>query len=396
MRPAHTAIALLSVLAATPARAERPVDRAQQAELDRIRARVADEVQLAAYDLVDELVYRWTADPVFDRPTRIVLADVTVPTGLGSGMGALLENHLTSVLLDNPRTNMKLVHCPACSEVVVHSGPEATVVQRGIDDPALLERLGAGDEQHALFLDVEAEGVYLVLRARLTRLEPDLPVVWAQTIATSSSTPALLRDGTSLTSAADARQEYLDALQDRGPVDVIARLGVRTYDRFPDQGTPPPPFLWLQGGVELSTSSAKDWIASVVVGGSYIPDGYAGLMGEARVARLLTGRARSRVHPDLYLFAGSSVQALWGAAAAPFQLEAATSDDILQARDGQPPRFVFGTFEVGLDLRLGNRIGFNTFVEAYPTLQNSQNIDRWIGVLGINFQSLGVEVQVCF
>lgn len=389
-------LALLLLLLAGVAHAERPVDRAQQQELDQIRARVADQVQLQAYDLVDELVYRWSVEPVFEAPTPVVLADVTVPVGLGAGMQALLENHLAGVLLENPRTNLRLVHCPACTQVVVQSGPEATVVTRGIDNPAMLERLGTGGDRHALFLDIEAEGSFLVLRARLTRLDPDLPVVWSQTLATSTATPALLRDGTDLKSAKEAREEYLAALRDRGPAHVIARAGVRGYARPGGQSTPPPPFYWVQAGVELGTTQALDWTVSMVVGGSHIPQAYSGLMGEVRLHRLITGRARSHVHPDLYLFGGLSIQALWGPSSTPFQLQQVTADDVLRANQGQPPRFILGTYEVGLDLRLGQRIGLSTFLEYYPTLRNSPNLGEHVRVLGIGFQSLGAEVLLCF
>src|SRR5204863_7824752 len=203
--------------------------------------------QLSAYDLVDELVYGWTKQPIFEAPTPVVLASVTVPVGLGTGLQALLENHIAEVLLANPSTNMTLVHCPTCSAVVVHSGPEGTVVSRGIDDPDALVELGGATGQKALFIDVEAEGAWLVLRAHITELTPDLPIVWSYTLSTSAGTPPLLRQPQNLKSAADARQEYVDALHDRGPITVPLRFVIRTYAQ-PDnpEAIAPPPYLWLQ------------------------------------------------------------------------------------------------------------------------------------------------------
>ena len=96
MAPLITA-AILGWLSA--AHAASPAEEAQQAELDRLRARVADEVHLAAFDLIDELVYGWLNDPVFASPTPVVVAGVSVPVGLGTGMQALLENHLAAVIL---------------------------------------------------------------------------------------------------------------------------------------------------------------------------------------------------------------------------------------------------------------------------------------------------------
>ncbi|MEM6928238.1 MAG: hypothetical protein AAF602_14995, partial [Myxococcota bacterium] len=142
------------------------VEDLRYAELERIRAQFANQVHLSAFDLVDEMVYGWTQEPAFADPTPVVLASVTVPVGLGTGLSALLENHIAEVLVAHPQTNVKLVHCPTCTQVTVHSGPTATVIARGIDNPAVWEELGAKSDHVALFVDVEAEGTFLVLRAR--------------------------------------------------------------------------------------------------------------------------------------------------------------------------------------------------------------------------------------
>ena len=377
--------------------AANPVQEAQLAELDRVRAEVASQVQLYAYDLVDELVYGWTTEPVFDKPTPVVLAGVTVPVGLGTGMQALLENHIANVVAENPLTNIQLVHCPTCTSVVVHSGPEGTVVSRGIDNPGVLEELGTATGRHALFVDVEAEGTWLVLRARLTQLTPELPIVWSHTLSTSANAPALLRQSDQLKSAAEAREEYIDALRGRGPVAIPVRFAVRSYARIPfGQGTPPPPFLWLQTGFELGATNAQDWTASLVVGGSFIPQAYQGLMGQARISRLLTGRARSLTHPDVYLFAGGAVISVWGPATAPFQLDPVTSDDILAAAGAVGPRYSFGAIQVGLDVRFGNRVGVSSFLETMPDFNASQNIGHWVRITGVEFQSFGMEVTFWF
>lgn len=391
------AMGLLLLGLATPARAASPIEEAQLAELDRLRAQVADEIQLTTYDLVDELVLALKTDPVFQEPTPVVLAGVTVPVGLGTGMAALVENHLAAVLMANPGTNIQLVYCPTCTAVVVHSGPEATVISRGIDDPATIEQLGTTTGRHALFVDVEAEGTWLVLRARLTRLTPDLPIVWSHTIASSADTPALLREPGDLKSAEDARQDYLNALHDRGPITVPLRFAVRTYAEPDDSsGIGPPPFLWLQSGVEFGSTDARAWTGSILAGYSFIPQAYQGLMLQGRVSRLLTGRARSYSHPDLYLFVGGVVMTVWGPATAPFQADVLTADDFILALAGEGPRTTLGALHVGLDLRLGNRVGISSFLETLPARNQSQNMGSYIRLLGIGFQSFGTEVTFCF
>jgi len=385
---------LASLWLSAASHAASPVQEAQQAELERVRLQIADQVQLVAFDLVDEMVVSLRDDPVFDKPTPVVLADVTVPVGLGAGMASLVENHLATVLLANPDTHLQLVHCPSCTAVVVHSGPEATVISRGHDQPETLEKLGVGTGQHALFVDVEAEGAFLVLRARLTRLTESQPIVWSHTVATSASTPALLRQPDGLTTASEARAEYLDALRDRGPIAVPLRFAVRTFAR-PDEGVAAPPFVWLQSGVELGVTDAQAWTSSILVGYSFIPQAYQGIMGQARVHRLLTGRARSHIKPDLYGFVGAAVISVWGPATGAFSSEVLTADEIIAALEEEGPRTSFGTLQVGLDLRVGQRIGLSTFLETIPDYANSPNFGNYVRV-GLGFQSLGSEVTFWF
>jgi hypothetical protein len=391
------ALSMVLALWASAARAEIPIEEAQQAELDRVRAEVADEVQLAAYDLIDELVYGWTSEPVFETPTPVVLASVTVPVGLGTGMQALLENHLADVLAHNPTTHVRLVHCPACTAVIVHSGPEGTVVSRGLDNPAVLAEIGGVTGQHALFVDVEAEGSWLVLRARLTQLTPELPIVWSHMLATSTSTPALLRQSELLKSAAEARKEYMDVLRSRGPLIFPLRFAVRTYKQPNlEQGFAPPPFVWLQSGAELGATSARAWTASLMVGYSFVPEAYQGILGQARISRLVTGRSRSLTHPDLYAFVGAAVITVWGPTTASFKKRIPSLDQVIAEAEGDGPRSSFGTLQVGLDLRVGNRIGLSTFLETAPDLADSQNMGDYVRIGSVGFQSLGTEVTFWF
>ncbi|MFT5681065.1 MAG: hypothetical protein ACI8RZ_001971 [Myxococcota bacterium] len=379
-----------------PAHAESPEEAALRAELERARREVADQVQLYAYDLIDELIYGWSQEPIFSSPTSVVLAGVTVPVGMGTGMQGLVENHIASGLIANPTSNIQLVHCPECTAVVVHSGPEGTIVSRGMDNPELLDRIGGATDRHALFVDIEAEGAWLVMRARLTRLTPDLPIVWSHTLSTSASTPSLLREQTALKSAADARAEYLDVLQSRGAIIVPMRVAVRSYARPDNGGIAPPPFFWIQTGVELGTTDARLWTSSILIGYSFIPQAYQGLMLQSRVSRLLTGRSRSLTRPDLYAFVGGGVINVWGPATAAFREEELTSDELLTNADGDDPRNSFGAFHLGLDLRVGNRIGLSTFLETMPILRNSPNLGEYTNVAGISFQSFGTEVTFWF
>jgi hypothetical protein len=386
------------LLGASLAFAADPAEEAQRVQLERARAQVADQVHLAVFDLLDELVYRLSEEPVFAEPTPVVLAGVSVPVGLGTGLQALMENHLAGVMLANPETNLRLVHCPQCTAVVVRSSAKGTVVSRGVDDPALLAELGVAAGRHALFIDVEAEGAFLVLRARLTELSVDLPIVWSHTLSTSTATPALLRDATALKSAEEARAEYLNVLNGQGAVVIPARVNVRTYalPEGDNAGTAPPPFIWLQTGVELSPTVARRWTSSMMLGYALIPQAYQGLMAQARISRLVTGQARSLTHPDLYLFGGLSLSTVWGPGTASFRNNTLTLDEILTDTNLDEPRATFGAVHVGAELRLGNRVGFGFFLETLPSFTSSRNFGRYTQLGPIEAHSLGAEVAFCF
>lgn len=371
----------------------------QQAQLDRLRAEMASQIQLQAFDLVDELVYGWIEQPVFGVDTPVVLADVTVPVGFGSGMEALIENHFAGLLVKHPKTRVQLSHCPQCNAMIVHSGAKGTIISRGVDQPeALVQAGGLSGSRHALYLDFEAEGSALVLRARITALEPALPIVYARTLSTSTSSAALLRSEDRLTSAAEARKEYLDALQGRGLVRFPVRLLVRSYAQS-DESTNPVasvPHLWLQAGAEMSLTPARAWTATLSGGATYMPQLHFGWMAQARVARLLSGSAVALNHPDIYAFAGLSIISIYGASADVFGTEIPTAQQILDAaRNERNPNVLFGAYQLGMEVRL-NKVGLGAYLEMAPALDNSPNIGRHLDFGFVSFHNFGVEVTFCF
>lgn len=389
-----TALLGLLAIAAPASAAAQTVEQAQDQQLRLLRRQVADQIQLSAYDLLDELVYGWTQDPVFDEPTEVVLAGVSVPVGLGTTLQGLIENHLSGVLLKNPASNLVLTHCPACTSVLVHSGPEGTIIGRGVDNPEALERITRGNAtRYALFVDLEAEGTWLVLRARLTKLDPSLPIVWARTLSSKAGAPAMLREPDGIKSAEEARKELEDAMNDRWPIMFPARLAVRLYSDGTQGAVNPPPFLWLQAGVELALSQARAWTANVLLGYGYVPSSFDGFMAQVRFHRLLTGTSRSFTRPNLYGFVGTSIMMMWGPNAQIFRRERITTEEVIAAyeMDNEPLQVIAG-IHVGLELRIGNRLGISIFGESLPAHIDGGNLDTYVGV----FHSLGSEVSVWF
>ena len=394
--PPALLVSLALLVGSGSARAADELTPEQRSEMDALRAELGAQIQLQAYDLIDQLVYDWGERPVFASDTPVVLADVGVPVGFGSGLGALLENHLAELLIKNPRGHLILAHCPRCVQLVVHSTAKGTVISRGVDQPEVLTNAGQLSNSHyALFLDFEVEGSALVLRARITSLEPSLPIVQARTLSTSTATPALLRSGDRLKSAAEAHQEYVDALAGRGLFLVPVRVAVRSYAGGSNSSVSAPPFVWLMAGMEVAMTQARAWTGSASAGFTWAPDLYTGFTAQGRIARLLTGNAVSLSHPDLYGFVGGGAIIIQGKSAAAFQDQVPDINQLLAAAAGQDPIAIFGTYQLGLELRVKNRISASVFLEAAPALDSSTTIGSYLDV-GIKFHTLGAEVSFCF
>jgi hypothetical protein len=372
----------------------------QQAQAENLRRELANHLHLRAYDLLDELVYGWTKAPPFATDTAVVVADVTVPFGFGSGLEALLENHLAELILKHPETRVRLAHCPACSQLAVHADKTGTVMSRGIDAPGVLARVGQDSgAQHALFLDVEAEGSALVLRTRITTLDDDLTIVVSKTLSSSTSSAALLRSGDKLVSAEQARSEYLDALQQRGPLAIPAKLSLLQFAPPPPElgGIGALPIVWLQTGAEFNINHARDWSGSVVVGGTYVPQLYNGLMVEARINRLLTGASASLTQPNLYGFGSVSISTLTGPLALILRDDVPNVADLLAAASGVIVQTTtWPAIGAGVDLRIGNRVGAAFYAQSMPTLAASPGVGRFLDFGLLQVHAIGGEVTLWF
>lgn len=374
----------------------------QAARAEALRRQMGNALRLRAADLLDELVYGWTREAPFAVDTPVIVGDLTVPLGFGSGLEALLENHLSGLVLKHPETRVRLAYCPSCAQLVVHSDKRGTIISRGIDQPGALDALGReAGAGHALFIDVEAEGSALVLRATITALDDARTIVWTRTLSSSTSSGALLRAGDKLVSAEQARSEYLDALQQRGPVTIPVKLSLVQFAP-PSQdtgigGIGMVPILWLQSGAELAINHARDWTGSIVVGGTFVPQLYNGLMLEARVNRLLTGAAISLTQPNLYVFASGSLSTLNGPAALVLRDDVPNVADLLASLTGATVQSTtWPALGAGLDLRIGQRVGIVLHAQWTPTLGGSPGVGRWLDYGVLQVHTIGGEVTLWF
>lgn len=390
------ALALTVLLPALALGSELPQNEARRAQMETARAEVASQFQLQAFDLIDELVFQWLQEPPFQSPTPLVLANVGVPLGFGPGLEALVENHFIAVLNKNPRSNVQLAHCPQCTALVVRSGKEGTVVARGFDQPEVISKLGAtSGAQHAIFLDFEAEGAALVLRVRVTRLEPALPIVYGKTISTTTSSPALLRSAERLKSAADARKEYLEILEGRGLITVPVKLGIRAYG-VPEGMVSTIPMVWLTVGLELALSQARAWTAALNASFSWQPEGHVAYSVQGRFSRLLSGSVTSLTRPDFYGFFQGSVISVHGTTALSFRADLPTPNDLRMAT-GVTPQMSFAAFGTGVEMRVKNRIGLAVYFEWAPWLDFAPAVGNFLDVSPFfKIHTIGVEVSFCF
>lgn len=385
----------LTILSGSQASAQAVEETVRENDMVRVnnaRSEIANQIHLQAYDLIDQMVYEWGSNPIFEKPTSVVVAAVNAPLGLGSGLMALLENHLYAVVLANLRTNIRLVQCGACTEILVHSGKEGTVLSRGIDQPSVLRDHLPSLPDFALYLDLEAEGASLVLRVRITKVEGARPIVWAKAYTPTIGSSALLRSPSPLISAEDARNEYLAVLRGQGPIAIPLKVTLHTFASG-ENNTINPPLLMIQSGIEVTPTFARAWAASFTGGIMYLPDTYIGLHGQARIYRLISGNYRSLTGPDVYLFVGADITTVSGESIASLTPgETSLTDLFTAANPALKPRATFGGFQLGLEVRVNNKIGLTVGLKSIPSLRDSAALGDFLRTAFIDFQSLSTEV----
>jgi hypothetical protein len=114
------------------------------------------------------------------------------------------------------------------------------------------------------------------------------------------------------------------------------------------------------------------------------------------VSRLLSGSVKSLTHPDLYAFLGGAVYYIHGQSATLFRDQVPNVETLINQVRGIDPATTFGAFQVGLALRVMNRIGMAAFMEVLPTMGNAPAIGTYPSPGIVEFKSLGVEVSFCF
>lgn len=353
------------------------------------RGSVANQLHLMAADLLDELVYRWTENPIVPKETPVILLNLNVPLGLNQSFAAILEDHFIDLVHKNPQTLIRLIYCGACTALTVTSDGHQTIMGQGYDLGLPPNSLAAKNrELKALSLDFSLEGAELVLRARISSLAPQRELLAATTLATSSSSPPLLRSADHIISAQEAREEYVSILEQRPQIEVPIRMSVEFLltQGSQSQGSEAivqPPMVWLQTGIETWITRQRRWTGGVFMGVSSIPRTYDAWSLGSRVQGLL-GHSYSLSTPNFYTFLELSYYEISGVSAIYFNSdEELTPRDIIdryQDRD-IPLKATGGRIKLGFEMRLRQFYRAEVFVETLPGLEKNKNFAPFSGVI---------------
>lgn len=353
---------------------------------EKARAAQAMQIQLMAADLLDELVYQWTQHPPLPgTETSVVLMRLSSPIGLNLQMTAFLENHFFQLLKSNPKTGLAASYCGTCLELTSYSTAKTTIIARGAAIPEVMEQ-SARSVNHGLYLDLEASGSQLMLRAYISDLSSNR-IVAAKSLVTQTGRPPHLRLAQNLVSAEEARREYVDILQGRRHWSLLA--GVRsTILQSTGSNLVSLPYLWGQIGVEAMSSSYKKWLVDLQVGFSSLPGTHNAHQISSRMYRLMFDDAVDLTAPNIYTFIGLSYWNIDGAGALFFQNKDRLNPGqvIEQAvlRESRPRSHNTG-LAIGIEVRMAELFRLGLFAEMFLNQFNNSNFGKSIDAYGLDF-----------
>ncbi len=399
---------LASIFLGRQALAQQSDDETAQRARD-LRAFVASEIQLQAMDLLDELVFSWKEKPPLGPDARVLLVGVGVPLGLGSGLSALLENHITTLMVSNPGTQLVPVHCSECVAFTTVSLPDRTVLGRGYHFEEVIQKKSeSGAVDALLFLDFEAEGPHLVLRSRLVQPVAPHAILTSHTLSSQTTGPAMLRHPQRLKSREEAREEYLSILKDKATFFVPLRIIYRQYetnlgaslgqtDATAVLGAAVSPFVWFELGFESFFTQSRRWFAGVAVGYTTLDQVHDGWSFGGRFGRLLFAERRSLLSPDFYAYVGGTVVSIEGNNALAFRRDPLAASDIVNDLLQNKPKASWGMWRLGVEARMKDRFSLGFALEASPTYSDDHpSIGTYLETPLLDFQSFGVEVGFWF
>ncbi len=359
---------------------------------ERTRAEMANEIQFYAQDLLDELVYQWAKNPPLPETSRVVVMGINVPVGMNAQLAIMLEDHFFELLLKNRKTGLQPVHCVPCAAVVTKTTDRGTIIGRGSQVLPLSQLMPQQNADLALYLDIEAEGSKLVLRARLVQLTKDLPIVAVKGLTTSTASAPLLRDSANLKSAEEVKQDYLDVLSRRFALTFPIRIATSIFigaDTNDPEIVAIPPLIWLKLGAETSTTRSDLWTGGLHLGISSLPKSHDAWSFSGRLSRLLTNELRSLSRPDLYFFLEGGYIEMVGPSAIIFKSnrQVTPSEIIAKNKKEKTDPKASDTFaRFGIESRIKEFYRFGLFAEGYLNQQKNKNLKNSNGIQAYGFE----------
>lgn len=358
--------------------------------MERSRLTAANQIQLYAIDMIDDLIYEWMTKPPFNESTNLSLVSLDVPMGLNVRMRGILENHFYSLMAEHAEIGIKISHCRSCTQLTAYNSGKQTSYGQGYDVlPS--QQLVIPKNSKLLFLDFSVDDHYMILRAKVVNNSPEREVLYARTIVKSSSEAPLLRDNKDIVSKEEAREQYLKMLKKDYIYSIPLSLDVYSFEAADDAAVGIIPLVWWDISVEGGASMDRTWLYSSGVAVAYLPDTYSAFRFSGRLLYRLDSGYFSMARPRSYLFSDLAFSRITGPGVATLVDDSKlTPGNIIanQENDTNDLETIMIGIKLGVQLRVNRLYRFSAYIQALPSEAGNDNLTSSF------IKSFGAEIGV--
>ena len=358
--------------------------------MERSRLTAANQIQLYAVDMIDDLIYEWITNPPFNEATNLSLVSLDVPMGLNPRMKGILENHFYSLMAEHGETGIAISHCRSCTQLTAYNSGSQTIYGQGYD---VLPRNKLTLPQNAklLFLDFSVDDHYMILRVKVVDDTPRKQVLYAKTIVKSSSEAPLLREDKNIVSKKQAREQYLKMLKKDYVYAVPLTLDVYSFEAADDAQVGIIPMVWWDISVEGGASMDRTWLFSAGAAFAYLPDSYAAFRMSGRLLYRLDSGYYSMARPRTYLFSDLAFSRLTGPGVAVVADDSKlTPVNIIANEENKENDLetILVGIKFGVQLRINRLYRFSAYIQTLPSENGNDNLTSDL------IKSYGAEIGV--
>lgn len=358
--------------------------------MERSRLTAANQIQLYAVDMIDDLIYEWIENPPFNDQTNLSLVSLDVPMGLNPKMKGILENHFYALMAEHGETGIKISHCRSCTQLTAYNSGSQTIYGQGYD-VLPTDQLALPKKSKLLFLDFSVDDHYMILRAKVVNNTDEKEVLYAKTIVKSSSEAPLLRDNKNIVSKEEARKQYLKMLRKDFVYSVPLSLDVYSFEASDDAQVGIIPLVWWDISVEGGASMDRTWLFSTGVAVAYLPDTYSAFRLGGRLLYRLDSGYFSMARPRTYLFSDLAFSRITGAGVAAIVDDSiVTPGNIIASEEGNDNDLetIMVGIKFGVQLRVNRLYRFSAYIQALPSEDGNDNLTSSL------IKSYGAEIGV--